>query len=260
MGRRTEYDPGTFSWVDLATSDPSAAKAFYAAVFGWAAEDQPAGEVGTYTILRKDGDDVAALYRMRDDQRAAGVPPSWLCYITVTSVDETAERALRLGGVGLAEPFDVLQSGRMAVIRDPTGATLALWEPRAHIGAARVNDPGCLCWNDLVTPVPETAEHFYEELLGWRTAEVEAGGGYRVIYNRGRSNGGMLPAALVGEGVPPHWLPYFNAGRLDDATSNVEASGGHIVAGPRQVPAGRFAVAQDPQGASFALFEGDADD
>jgi hypothetical protein len=35
MGERTRYDPGTFCWVGLATSDPARARAFYTSLFGW---------------------------------------------------------------------------------------------------------------------------------------------------------------------------------------------------------------------------------
>ena len=56
MGKREHYEPGTFCWVDLATTDPAGAKTFYRELFGWEAEDMPAGEAGTYTMLRLDGE------------------------------------------------------------------------------------------------------------------------------------------------------------------------------------------------------------
>jgi len=258
MGKRTSYEPGTFSWTELATPDPVGAKEFYGSVFGWESEDAAVGDATIYTMLRVDGDDVAALYEQSPEQQAAGIPPSWLCHVTVDSADAVAARAAELGGAPLGEPFDVMEYGRMALIQDPAGATLALWEPRASIGATRVNDPGCMCWNDLVTPDPAAAVRFYGGLLGWEIAEIEGAQGYRHIRNVAAPNGGVMPAELVGGG-PPHWLPYFNAGRLDAAIERIEAGGGRILARPRQVPAGRFAVTQDPQGATFALFEGEVD-
>ena len=259
MGKRTRYEPGTFSWAELATNDPKGAKDFYTALFGWEPEDVPIDATATYTMLNLDGDAVAALYQQPEEQSSAGIPPNWLSYVTVDSADEVARRAPQLGGAVVAEPFDVLESGRMSLIQDPAGAMLALWEPRAHIGAARVNDPGCLCWNDLITPDPAAAERFYEGLLGWEIEELEGAGGYRVVENAGQSNGGMMPASLAGGG-PPHWLVYFNAGHLAQALARIEDGGGRVIAGPREVPAGRFAVAQDPQGAAFGLFEGAVDD
>ncbi len=171
MGRRRGYTNGTFSWADLATTDPEGAKAFYGGLFAWQPEDV-AGAAGTYTMLRLDGDAVAGLFPQPDEQRVAGVPPRWLCYVTVDRLDETVSRAAELGGTVLSGRLDVEDAGRVAVVADPGGARLALWEPRANIGATRVNDPGCLCWNDLVTEDPEGAAHFYGGLFGWETDEV----------------------------------------------------------------------------------------
>jgi len=52
MGKRESYEPGTFCWVDLATTDSEGAKAFYSGLFGWETDDTPAGQSGTYTMLR----------------------------------------------------------------------------------------------------------------------------------------------------------------------------------------------------------------
>ena len=75
MGKREHYEPGTFCWVDLATTDPAGAKAFYGELFGWEAEDMPAGEAGMYTMLSLDGDEVGGLYELDADRREMGVPP-----------------------------------------------------------------------------------------------------------------------------------------------------------------------------------------
>src|SRR5919199_1095135 len=113
MGERTSYEPGTFSWAELATSDAGAAKEFYSRVFGWDYEDNPIGDGQVYSMAERDGRHVAALFG--SDQ-----PPHWNCYVTVESVDDTAARAKELDGKVMAEPFDVLDAGRMAVIADPT--------------------------------------------------------------------------------------------------------------------------------------------
>src|SRR3712207_4666628 len=165
MGERTSYPPGTFSWAELATSDADAAKAFYTQLFGWEYEDNPVPDDQVYSMARRDGHHVAALFS--SDQ-----PPHWNCYVTVTSADETAQAAKDNGGAVMAEPFDVREVGRMAVIADPAGAALCLWEPRAHIGATLVNTPGAMTWNDLVTPDPEGAAEFYGKLFGWTTEEI----------------------------------------------------------------------------------------
>ena len=259
MGERTKYGPGTFSWVDLATPDPDAAIRFYGELFGWQADEVPVGEGGFYAMCRLNGSDVAAIGKQPDEQRETGIPPHWNNYVTVESVDASATRAAELGGTVVAPPFDVLDAGRMASIQDPTGAFLNLWEARASIGATRVNEPGCLTWNDLNTNDPDAAREFYEALFGWTFEKVPSDEvDYWVIRNGDRSNGGMMRARE--EGMPPFWLPYFAVESVDDATDKAAAGGGGKFAGPIEVPAGRASVLHDHTRAAFAVFEGEFDD
>jgi predicted enzyme related to lactoylglutathione lyase len=255
MGERTSYPPGTFSWAELATSDAEAAKRFYSAVFGWDYDDMPIGDGQVYSMARRDGRQVAALFS--SDQ-----PPHWNCYVTVDSVDAAAARVPELGGTVIAPPFDVLDAGRMAVIADPTGAALCLWEPRRHVGAALVNTPGALTWNDLITPDPEAAARFYGELFGWTAEEIPGAGGYRVIRNGDRSNGGMMPVdpQRMGADAPPSWIPYFGHEDVDRLVGEVGDLGGRLLNGPMRMPQGTIAVLADPQGAVFAVWTGQYED
>jgi predicted enzyme related to lactoylglutathione lyase len=146
--------------------------------------------------------------------------------------------------------------GRMAVIADPTGAALCLWEARSHIGAYLVNVVGAMTWNDLMTPDPETAVRFYEQLFGWTSEELPGAGGYRVIRNGDRTNGGVSPAT---PDAPPAWIPYFGHEDVDRLLGEVGGHGGQALEGPLQLPQGRIAVLADPQGAVFAVWTGDYD-
>jgi uncharacterized protein len=253
MGERESYAPGTFCWADLGTTDADAAKAFYTGVFGWEPVDAPAGEAGTYTTFKLEGSDVAAMYEMGEEERAS-LTPHWSSYVSVEDVDSLAPRVLELGGEVLAHPFDVMQSGRMTALRDPTGATVHLWQPREQAGAGRVNDAGCMVWNELATPDPARARDFFSELLGWTLEPEESG--YGVIMNRGALNGGIRPPQ---NGEPTHWLVYFTVASLDDAITKIRDGGGTVIAGPLETPVGRVAAVRDPQGAAFALFEGEVD-
>jgi len=116
-----KYEPGMFCWVELATPDAAAAKTFYMSLFGWAANDMPIPD-GVYTIFQKDGHDLGALYQNKD------VPPNWASYINVTSADDSAKKAQDLGANLVAPPFDVMDTGRMAVVADPQGATFNLFQ------------------------------------------------------------------------------------------------------------------------------------
>jgi uncharacterized protein len=254
MGTRTSYPPGTFSWADLGTTDPDAAKAFYGALLGWEADDMPAGDGVTYTMARVGDEYVAGLYRLEQQER----PPAWLSYVTVEDADASAARARELGGTAM-DPFDVLDSGRMAVVQDPQGAHFAVWQPEEHIGAGRVNDPGCMTWNDLATPDVPGAARFYSELFGWRVEEIaESGGQYWTVYNGERANGGMRP---LEPGAPvPYWTVFFTVADLDATLAEAARRGGRALTEPMSVGPGRFVALMDPQGAVFSVYEGDVDD
>lgn len=253
MGERDSYPAGTFCWTDLGTTEGAEATAFYVRLFGWEADHLPAGADGVYTMFRLGDRDVAALYEMGPEERGQ-LPAHWSSYISVADVEDAAARAGELGATVVAEPFDVMDSGRMAVLRDPAGAHVHLWEPGRHTGAGRVNEIGCMVWNELATPDVERAAAFYRDLLGWE-AEADATG-YASIRTPDGINGGIRP---LQPGEAPAWLVYFSTGSADEAVRLVREAGGAIIAGPMDVTVGRIAVVRDPQGAVLALYEGDVD-
>jgi uncharacterized protein len=257
MGERDGFAPGTFCWVDLATTDQEAAKAFYARLLGWSYDDRPVGVGVVYSMARLRGRDVAAISPQPERLRQAGAPPSWMGYVSVQDADATADRARELGATLLAEPFDVFDAGRMAVVSDPEGAVFSLWQPGTQIGARVVNEPGALSWNDLATRDPEGAQRFYGELFGWTFDSVAPV--YLTIRNGEQMNGGVRVMGQGEEQVPPHWLPYFAVEDLGAAVALANDVGGKALAPPMEVPAGRFAALADAHGAAFALFAGDVD-
>ncbi len=259
MAERQAYAPGTFCWTELTTSDPDGAKRFYGGLFGWEADDRPVGEGAVYSMMTLDGSAVGAITGQPEQQREVGVPPMWNSYVSVASADATAARAGELGATVHAPPFDVMDVGRMAVIQDPQGAFFEIWEPRAHIGAAVVNAPGALVWNELSTPDQDASAAFYGDLFGWGTEEFPGmTERYLTIKNGDRANGGILHG-LMPPDAPPHWLVYFGVEDLDAALTEVGRLGGRTMNGPIEIPVARLAFVMDPQGAAFALYDGDLD-
>lgn len=252
----TSHRPGTFSWVDLAAHDVAVAERFYTQLFGWTADRMQfgpdAGDV--YVMLQKNGRDAAALYAMDPTQKAQGMPSAWLSYVTVESADEAASRARVLGATVLADAFDVMDVGRMALIGDPGGAMFAAWEPGKHIGAGIMNEPGALCWNDLAARDMEGASQFYAALFGW-TPQPMAGTPrpYTTLMNGDAPAGGgiyAMPPEMAG--TPPHWAPYFAVDDADDSVRRAEELGATVGMAPHDLPGvGRFAMLRDPQGAEF---------
>lgn len=233
-----------------------AAKSFYGGLFGWAAEDTPVGDGAVYTMMRLDGKDVAAISAQPEQQRDAGVPPTWNSYVSVENADETAEKAARLGATVHAPPFDVMDVGRMAVIQDPQGAYFLIWQPGRHFGATLVNAPGAFCWNELSSPDLDASKEFYGELFGWSMSPFEQSPEpYLVISNGGAGNGGIRE--LNPPGMPPNWIVYFAVDDIDAGLAKVEELGGTKLAGPIDIGIAKVGVVQDPQGAAFAIYAGE---
>jgi uncharacterized protein len=263
MGKRTKYEPGTFCWVELATTDADAAKSFYTELLGCEAEDRPVGEGMTYKTLHRDGDNLGGLMEQQAAQREAGVPPNWASYVSVEDVDAAAARAAELGGTVHAQPFDVMELGRMAVIQDPTGAIFGTWQPKENIGAQRVNEPGCWCWNELQTRDAEAAKAFYSELFGWSFEPIDTRGGPEMSQVNNATGWRIANLTTMGEqrgGAPANWLVYFAVDSCDDAVSRTREHGGGTLFGPLDIPVGRFAILRDPQGAAFGVLSGQLDD
>jgi predicted enzyme related to lactoylglutathione lyase len=246
------YAPGTFCWADLGTPDAPAATRFYSALFGWTAEDRPMGPEAFYTMFQLDGRPVAALYPQEPAHQG---PPHWLSYLTVSSANDSAARAASLGGTVLMEPFDVLDVGRMAMLQDPTGAVVALWEPRRHAGAGVVREASAMCWNELGTTDTRRAGEFYASLVGWSAESRSMGAySYTTFSADGETRGGMMTIAPSLGRVPPHWLVYFAVRDCEGTAALCQSLGGAVRVPPSDVPdVGRFAVLADPQGAVFAV-------
>lgn len=252
-----KHPAGNFCWMELATSNQAAAKDFYTKLFAWTANDIPMGPADTYTMFQLDGLETAAAYAMRPEQQAQGVPPNWMVYVAVESADEVAARAAQLGGELIAPPFDVFDVGRMAVIKDPTGAMFSIWEARKHIGSRVAGVSGTLCWADLNTPDPQRATEFYSQLFGWKLEAAEKDpSGYLHIRNGEHFIGGIPPATHRNPEAPAHWLAYVLSSDCDATALAAKQMGAKFHLPPMTMEGvGRFAVVSDPQGAVFAIFQ-----
>ncbi len=257
MSDVTKHEAGTPSWADLGTTDAEAAVGFYSALFGWEAENTPAGPAGTYVLCRREGKDVVGLYEQNEAMRSRGVPPIWLIYISVDDIAAATRAVEEAGGTLHAQPFDLAEAGRMSLVQDPTGAMFGLWEAKNRPGAQVLHEPGAMDWFELATDDAEKAGEFYEKVLGWEVKTEDFGGTEYTTCWRGESAvAGILPASSLPEGVPPNWSVYF---AVEDCAATVEkatSTGGELVFGPQDMPSvGQFAGLRDPQGATFAVIQ-----
>ena len=121
IGAELVNEPGAMAWNELHTSDADGAKAFYSAVFGWIADDQPLGE-STYTVFQLAGRGIGGM--MPDLPPDA--PPFWLTYFEVSDCDATVAKAQELGG-SVAWPAAEMEGvGRFAGLSDPHGIQFAV--------------------------------------------------------------------------------------------------------------------------------------
>jgi uncharacterized protein len=255
MPVRTSYAQGTPNWVDLQTSDPAAAKAFYTGLFGWTYDDQEMPDSGgaIYSMARLGDENVAAIAPQPQEMAAAGAPPMWNTYLAVDNVDDAVSKAEAAGGQVAMQPFDIMDAGRMAFVMDPSGAAVAFWQANQHIGATLVNEPGTVTWNELITSDPAAAK-FYEQVLGMTTSIMDMGQGpYTLFEVGGQMVGGTTPPQM--EGVPNHWHVYFAVADADATAAKAKELGGSALVEPFDTPVGRIAVLRDPQGAVFSILK-----
>ncbi|MGD9999096.1 MAG: VOC family protein [Ilumatobacteraceae bacterium] len=244
MAERTSYAPGTPSWVDVSTPSTAIAADFYTALFGWTAEMAPQPEAGGYGLFTLRGKRVAGLGPLQDPQ----LPPSWSVYVTVTDVDGTAAIAAANEGTVIVPPMDVLDAGRMAVLRDPLGASISLWQPGTTIGAELVNEPNTFVWNELATPGLAHSCAFYQRVFAWQQMEGPNDG---TIFSL---DGDMVCGAhLAADGESPGWSVWFAVDDCDRSAAQVRDLGGAVWVPPSEMGFGRGAVVADPAGAVFGI-------
>jgi predicted enzyme related to lactoylglutathione lyase len=272
VSEREGYIPGVPCWIDTTQPDAEAACAFYGGLFGWEFENvMPEGSGAAYLMGRIRGGDVAAVGSIPE-----GAPPMavWNTYIWVDSADETASKARSAGGSVVMEPFDVMDSGRMAVLADPEGAVFSVWEARNHKGARVVNEHGSLNFNGLATRDPEGAKAFYRAVFGWEALQLPSGSvwtlpGYgdhleesrpglrEQMAGMGAPEGFIDAVATFGPpaadepGAPAHWSVTFAVDDADATAAKAAELGATVLAGPFDAPWSRTAVIEDPQGATF---------
>jgi uncharacterized protein len=264
------YIPGVPCWIDTNQPDPGAAGAFYAGLFGWEVEDvTPPGAPVTYLLALLPGGPVAGI---ASQPEGVDRPVAWDTYVWVTDADATAAKVRDAGGTVLSEPSDVGDSGRTAFCADPDGAVFCLWQANEHRGAAVVNEPGSLNFNNLRARDLDRASAFYGAVFGWEL--LEQGGGFsawalprygdfleqrnpgmragmREMGAPDRFEDVVASAAQADDGEAPHWGVTFAVDDADAVAAKAAELGGRVLVPPFDAPWVRMAVIADPQGATF---------
>ena len=157
----------------------------------------------------------------------------------------------------VSEPGDIPEVGRFVIIADPQGAALAAYAPA---GDAPVSE-GTFVWDELQTTDVEAAKSFYTEVFDWTAQDTEfpGFGSYTVFKRAGDADAGGCMRVPEGVEAPPRWVPYIGTQDVDATAARARELGGNVLMEGMDIPeVGRIALAQDPAGAVFGLWQGAA--
>jgi predicted enzyme related to lactoylglutathione lyase len=234
------------------TSDTRLSREFYGELFGWGAEE-PAEQFGGYFNFTKDGVRIAGCM---GSQPGAGLPDIWSVYLASDDAGKTLKAAVAHGGQVHVEAMAVADLGTMAVIGDPAGATVGLWQPGSHQGFGLIGEAGTPSWFELHTRDYPAAVAFYRDVFRWNTHVVSNTPEFRytTLADGEEWLAGIMDATdLLPDAVPAHWSVYFGVADTDDALARIGELGGSTLRAAEDTPYGRLATAADPSGAQFKL-------
>jgi predicted enzyme related to lactoylglutathione lyase len=222
------FAPATPCWVELASAQPGRAQEFYAALFGW----EPAGD-----RFRLDGRAVAGLTRTRP-----GRPAGWLPYLAAPDLGVAVQRFATSGGRCLSG-LTAGHGGQGAIVADPSGATLGLWQAADFAGAQVAGEPGTMAWPELLTDDPAAAADFYGRALGWLLRD-----GTEWLTPAHDAVAGLAPGGRTGR-----WRCAFQVADCTAAVEAAEELGARVLVDPTELGISSYAELLDPWGAPFAL-------
>jgi uncharacterized protein len=261
MPTRQTAPIGAPCWVDLRTSDTERSRTFYRELFGWAATD-PAPEFGGYFNYTKDGVMVAGCMANQPPPGAGGPesepqPDGWSVYLATDDAAKTLDLAAAGGGQVQVPTMVVGDLGTMAVVADPGGASIGVWQPDTFQGIGVLGEPGTPSWFELHTTDYPAAVAFYRDVFRWDTHVMGDSSEFRYTTARDPSGegwlAGIMDASGSQHGTPAGWTVYFGVADADAALARIVELGGTIVTAAEDTPYGRLAAATDATGAAFKL-------
>ena len=256
----TTYPPGVPCFVDTLVDDLDAARRFYGGVFGWEFSGPGplgGGADGEYRLALALGSIVAGL----GTTPGPDTPRGWSTHVAVADVEESCVRVVDAGGAIRVAPFDAAPAGRLAVVADPAGATISLWQAMDRPGAEIVNEPSAWAMSLMLAPDLGAAATFYETVFGWRAEPFGEDDAMRLLRLPGYVGGEQqqpVPRDVVAAMAPgdsPGWMVDFWIADADVAAAAAPELGGAVVQAPHDVPMFRRTVLAAPDGAVFSVSE-----
>lgn len=253
MSRPVDRPFGAPCWCDLMTTDLTGARSFYSALLGWASED-PDPAYGGYVNFTLDGRMVAGANPNPEPDR---VPDTWNVYLSSPDASATVTAAERGGGAVFLRANPVGPLGTMAVIGDPGGAPIGVWQPGEHRGFGVLDVPGAPAWFQCVTRDYDAVVAFYRDVFGWAVRVESDTPEFRYaaqVADDGTPLAGVHDVTtFLPPEVPSHWEVVFQCDDTDAVLDEVVRLGGTVRSPAADSPYGRLGVAADPTGAAFGL-------
>jgi predicted enzyme related to lactoylglutathione lyase len=151
-------------------------------------------------------------------------------------------------------PTTLGPSGRLAMVADPGGAAIGVWQADQHLGAGVVHEPGAMTWWEVNTRAFEDCRRFYGQVFGWEAEPLDDPNVNYVTWKLdGQTVAGMLEMNQQWGEIPAHWMTYFAVTDTDEAARRATELGGSVGAPPFDTPYGRIAVLVDPSGGHFSV-------
>jgi predicted enzyme related to lactoylglutathione lyase len=175
----------------------------------------------------------------------------------VEDAEATEAAVVAGGGQVFAPTMTVGDQGRLAVVADPGGAAVGLWQAAEHRGYGLAAEVGSVVWHELNARDFDAQVGFYSDVFGWRPALLSDTEEFRyVTFGPSPENpvGGVYDAAAVlPPGMPSSWLVYFGVADVDASAARVTELGGAVVREPWDSEFGRFCQVTDATGGFFVL-------
>lgn len=241
---------GRFVWFEYVTKDAPKAQGFFGELFGWSTKSVPMPDGAYVMIAAADGRTIGGY---SDAPKGAG--NTWIPYLRVESASEAAAQVKALGGTVVKPPGKVGDFATMALVADPHGAELALWQP-AKPEDVPAPGVGHFAWTELSSKDPAASVAFYTQLGGFTSKAVEMSGmgAYHRLESDGQPRAGILAQRMPQ--APHAWLPYVTVASADHTAEKAVKLGGQIIVPPTAIPGvGRFAILLDPQGGATGILQ-----
>lgn len=286
MSARREYARGEVCRADLQAKDVAAAQSFYAGVFGWRYEDSPAPDGRSGSKAFVDNDLVTLIAAQTPQQAASAAPAQWNIYFATDDAQAVAEEVQYAGGTLQSGPEPVPGGGAVLFLTAPGGGATGVWQTGRLFDAIRSDGSGALAWAELLTPEPQAAVGFFQQIFGHEVTEYpqDDGGTYTTLMVNGTEVAGVAPLAagdaVTGDGSTgnegfgdastgtggAHWQVYFGVPDVAKAVDAAVAGGAVVLVEPADSThddstddagetAGILATLRDPQGAVFSLIQ-----